>query len=67
MYIIDKNGLLITVTDLDGAIKQAELFASYFHEDKAFADFDERQKEYWLDVLLQLTRLKNEQPGNVKH
>lgn len=67
MYIIDKNGLPIAVTDLDGALKQAEVFASYFHEDGAFAEFDQKQKEYWLDILLQLSRLKNEQPNNIKH
>lgn len=64
MYITDLNNKQLNVTDLDAAIKQAKTFTSYFHEDKAFADLDKRQKEYWLDILDKLTILKEQQNLN---
>ncbi|MBV9986040.1 MAG: hypothetical protein JO301_00055 [Chitinophagaceae bacterium] len=59
MYITDNTGRQIKVTDLDAALAQAELFAQYFHEDKAFSDFDELQKSYWLDIIAKLKELKS--------
>lgn len=59
MYIIDNTGRKIEVTDLDAALKQAETFADYFHEDKAFADLDQLQKSYWLDIIEKLKQLRN--------
>ncbi|MES2006288.1 MAG: hypothetical protein V4450_17350 [Bacteroidota bacterium] len=61
MYITDINNQPIKVTDLDAALTQAKTFTEYFHEDKAFADMDKRQKDYWLDILDKLTQLKDQQ------
>lgn len=46
MKIKDLHGKSIEVTELDKAIKQAENFKSYTHEDENFAEFDKIQNLY---------------------
>lgn len=57
MKITDKNGLEITVTDLDKAIQQAELFKDMHHVPPVPSD-KERQ-EYWNDIYKKLLELKS--------
>lgn len=65
MNIKDLHGKNIEVTDLEEAIQQVENLKDYEHEDKSFAEFEERQKTYWTDVynkLLLLKKNQNEHP-----
>ena len=59
MKIKDLHGKSIEITDLEKAIKQAEIFKDYSHEDKSYADFDKRQKAYWTDIYIKLLQIKN--------
>jgi hypothetical protein len=61
MKIRDLHGKCIKITDLEKAIKQAETFKGYSHQDKSFAEFDERMKVYWTDIHEKLLILKNKQ------
>lgn len=58
MKIKDLHGKSIEVTELDKAIKQAENYKSYTHEDKSFAEFDKKQNLYWTDIYNKLRLLK---------
>lgn len=57
MKITDLNGLEITVTDLDKAIEQAELFKDMHHVPPVPSD-KERQA-YWNDIYKKLLELKS--------
>lgn len=61
MYIIDKNGKQITVTDIKAAIKQAEAFKDYRHETPGFEELDNILREYWTDMYEKLLRLQQAQ------
>jgi len=61
MRIKDLHGKGIEITDLEKAIKQAETFKGYSHQDKSFAEFDKRQKAYWTDIYEKLLILKKKQ------
>lgn len=61
MYITDINGKHITVTDLKTAIKQAEAFKGYKHENPGFEEMDNMLQEYWSDVYEKLLRLQQAQ------
>ncbi|WP_148044257.1 hypothetical protein [Sinomicrobium pectinilyticum] len=61
MYIIDKNGKQITVTDLKAAIAQAKAFKNYRHENPGFAELDNMLREYWTDLYKKLLRLQQAQ------
>ena len=58
MHITDNEGKRIEVKDLDAAIKQAETFTEYKHEDSSFAGLDQKLKKYWSDVHQKLLKLK---------
>ena len=58
MKIIDLNGFLIEVTDLDEAIKITTEYKEYQHQDQNDSDFDRRQKVYWRDMHQKLIELK---------
>lgn len=58
MYVTDLNGYPIEVTDLKEAIKMAQEYKEYRHEDKSFSEFDKRQKAYWTDMYEKLTAIK---------
>ena len=48
MKITDLNGFEITVTDLDKAIEQAELFKDMHHAPPV--PYDKVRQKYWTDV-----------------
>jgi hypothetical protein len=64
MTITDINGCELQVTNLHEAIKQAEEFRHYRHEDNSHADFDKRQQAYWADRYHKLIALKNQSSNN---
>ncbi|WEK36142.1 MAG: hypothetical protein P0Y53_01395 [Candidatus Pseudobacter hemicellulosilyticus] len=66
MKIIDRDGLQITVTDLDKAIRQAGQFMTYRH-DPPQPLADARQQAYWTDLYKKLLTLKQHQPATKKH
>ncbi|MGK6342486.1 3-isopropylmalate dehydratase [Chryseobacterium sp. DT-3] len=57
MKITDLNGLKITVTDLEKAIEQAELFKDMHHVPPVPSDQD--KQKYWTDVYNKLLELKS--------
>ena len=57
MKITDLNGLEITVTDLDKAIQQAELFKDMHHVPPV--PYDKVRQEYWNDIYKKLLELKS--------
>ncbi|REC79455.1 3-isopropylmalate dehydratase [Chryseobacterium elymi] len=65
MKIIDLNGQEITVTDLDKAIEQAELFKDMHHVPPV--PYDKVRQVYWNDIYKKLLELKSkldhEQPS----
>ncbi|MFC4163348.1 hypothetical protein ACFOWU_06780 [Epilithonimonas zeae] len=61
MKIKDLHGKGLEITYLEKAIKQAETFKGYSHQDKSFAEFDKRQKAYWADIYEKLFILKKKQ------
>lgn len=46
----DKDTKEITVTDLKEALKQAERFRQYAHNDKIFENFDKQQRACWKEL-----------------
>jgi len=58
MYIVDKNGAKIEVTDLEGAIQQVSAFKDMFHEDPAFEKLDATLKDYYDDIFQKLVALR---------
>lgn len=65
MKITDLNGFEITVTDLDKAIEQAELFKDMHHVPPV--PYDKVRQKYWTDIYKKLLELKSklnhEQPS----
>lgn len=57
MKITDLNGQEITVTDLDKAIEQAELFKDMHHVPPVPSDKERQQ--YWTDIYNKLLELKS--------
>lgn len=62
MKIIDLNGKVIEVENLDLAFQQADTYRHYRHIDPAFAELDKSLQAYWEDVYQKLLTLKTEQP-----
>jgi hypothetical protein len=62
MKIIDLNGKLIEVENLDLAFQQADVYRHYRHTDNAFAQMDIELQAYWEDIYQKLLKLKTEQP-----
>ncbi|WDF77136.1 hypothetical protein PQ469_24940 [Mucilaginibacter sp. KACC 22773] len=60
MNIVDKNGQVMTIENLDLAILQADDYRQYRHHHPSFKTLDEGLQAYWEDVCLKLLRLKNE-------
>ena len=59
MKIVDNNGKVIEVANLDLAIMQADDYRHYLHADKAFAQLDTKLQAYWQDVYQKLLLLKS--------
>lgn len=62
MHIMDLYNKKITVTDLDKAIEQADLFKDNYHVDPSYKEADERMQKYWTDIFEKLIKLKNRSP-----
>ncbi len=60
LQVIDKEGNTLTITDLDAAIEQADLFRDFRHEDRTFSAFDKKQKAYWQHLYEALNRIKSQ-------
>lgn len=60
MTIVDKNGKIITIENLDLAILQADDYRHYRHTDPSFKSLDEGLQAYWEDVYQKLLGLKND-------
>jgi hypothetical protein len=56
----DKDGKEITVTNLKEALKQADSFRQYAHNDKPFETFDKQQQAYWQDLYEKLHKRTDE-------
>lgn len=54
--------MVITVTDIEGSIAQAEEFMGYHHFDaeESLQRFDEERHKYWKDVYEKLLQLKEQ-------
>jgi hypothetical protein len=57
MKITDLNGQEKTVTDLDKAIAQAELFKDMHHVPPV--PYDKERQQYWTDIYNKLLELKS--------
>jgi hypothetical protein len=60
MTIIDQNGKIITIENLDLAILQADDYRHYRHVDPSFKSLDEGLQAYWQDVYQKLLEVRNE-------
>ena len=58
MKIIDLDGKVITVTDPQLAIMQADDYRHYRHIDPSFKQLDEGLQAYWEDFYQKLITLK---------
>jgi hypothetical protein len=59
MNITDINGYNIEVTNLDEALKIADEYRQYSHENIRYSALDAQLKTYWTDMFLKLSQLKN--------
>lgn len=64
MKIVDNNGEVIEVENLDLALMQADDYRHYRYTDTAFAQLDERLQAYWQDVYQKLLLLKSKNDEN---
>ena len=60
MTIIDQNGKIITIENLDLAILQADDYRHYRHVDPSCKSLDEGLQAYWEDVYQKLLEVRNE-------
>lgn len=58
MYIFDRDGKQINITDLAAAIQQAGEYKEFRHLDPAFAETDQRLQTYWSDIHSKLLALQ---------
>jgi hypothetical protein len=59
IQIEDRNGENIEVLNLAEAIKQADYFRNFAHEDKLFEKFDKKRQAYWQDMYEKLVAIRN--------
>jgi hypothetical protein len=62
MTIYDKEGKPRTVTNLDAAIEQADLFRGLSHADKTHSASDKERQDYWEDIYQKLLALQKDNP-----
>ena len=53
----DLNGELITITDLEKALAQADEYRYYQHTNKKYKKFDKSRQAYWQDLYEKLKEL----------
>lgn len=58
MHVVDIEGKLISVTNLDQAISQCDNFRNIKHKSKCFSKLDEELNIYWNDLYNKLLKLK---------
>jgi tetrahydromethanopterin S-methyltransferase subunit G len=58
MKIMDLDGKVIEVGNLDLALMQADDYRHFRHAKKGFEHIDERLQRYWEDVYQKLFKLK---------
>ncbi|MBS1527517.1 MAG: hypothetical protein JST19_17855 [Bacteroidetes bacterium] len=58
MKIIDLDGKVIEIENLDLAIMQADDYRHMRHNDPALTEFDKKQQAYWNDVYQKLLKLR---------
>lgn len=60
LIILDLYGKAITVTDLDRAVEQAEMFMCMEHENATVEQqaADRERKQYWSDIYEKLLQLQ---------
>ena len=56
--IVDQNGKIITVENLDLAILQADDYRHYRHTDPSFKLLDDGLQSYWENVYQKLVALR---------
>ena len=61
MNIIDLNGKVIDIENLDLAFQQADDYRHYRHSNSAFAELDNRLQAYWEDLYQKLLQIKIQQ------
>ena len=59
IQIEDRNGENIEVLNLAEAIKQADYFRNFAHEDKLFEEFHRKRQAYWQDVYEKLIKVSD--------
>jgi len=64
MNIIDLNGFEIEIMDLEGAIKQSDLFTGFQHFPSTQGDT--QRQAYWQDLHSKLLKLKAEHNDSKK-
>ncbi len=57
MFVRDIEGNVLQITDLEEAIKQADLYRKYKHLDNALNENNQAQA-YWQDLYEKLSQLK---------
>ena len=62
MQITLENGEILTVTDLDAAIEQAESFKGMRHKNNECKELDDKLNAHWSEVHEKLLELKNAKP-----
>jgi len=60
MNILDLNGKIIEIENLDLAIMQADDYRHWQHTDPSFAEFDKKQQAYWNDFYEKLLNLRGD-------
>lgn len=60
MKIIDLDGKVIEIENLDLAIMQADDYRHWRHTDPSFAELDKKMQAYWNDVYQKLLKLRGD-------
>lgn len=61
MKITDLAGQVLEVTDLQEAIRQAEIYKDTQYNDNNYKNLDEALRRYWTDIYEKLLKLKNKE------
>jgi len=59
MKITDLDGLPLTITNLEEAIAQAELFKDFKFETPGHKRLEKELTKYWTDIFDKLMKIKN--------
>ncbi|MBG6063311.1 hypothetical protein IWX83_003121 [Flavobacterium sp. CG_9.1] len=59
IQVEDKEGKIMTVTNLPEAVQQADYFRNFAHTDKLFEKFDKERQAYWQDLYEKLVAIND--------